>query len=543
MPVFEWSHQQQPHGRLIPTEVRLLRLPAKGQNLIRASIIDNTERKEAERALRESEAKYRALFEGSSQGVVLQDEHQFLEVNPAAVRIMGRQHANELVGKHPHELAPPKQPNGESSEAASRRHVEECMSRGSARFEWLARTAAGQDIPLEVTLTRIEWSGRQIIQGFITDISERKRAQAALEESEARFSSAFEASPLIITITRLSDARFVLVNDAFVKWSGYSREEILGRDGVELRMWVQPQDRQDFWNDLLTTGSVRERECFLRDRSGKRFTMLASSELIHLNHEPHMLGMALDITQRKQAEVELLKTLERERELSQLKSNFVSMVSHEFRTPLGIIQSSAELLREFYQRMDTAEREEQLNSIGRNTRRMASMMEGILVLSRVDAGKLDFKPDRFDFTDFCRRVVEEVLSATHRRCSIELSLDSIPAQAQADERLLTHIFTNLLTNAVKYSEPGATVSFLVQRDGRDALCLVRDSGIGIPEDDQLQLFTGFHRGANVGTRPGTGLGLLMVKRCTELHGGTVLLRSRVGEGTTVTVRLPLFCAP
>jgi len=107
MPVFEWTHQQQPHGRLIPTEVRLLRLPAEGQNLIRASIIDNTERKLAERALRESEAKFRALFEGASQGVVLHDEERILQVNPAAVRILGRQSPHEVLGKHPGAFSPP----------------------------------------------------------------------------------------------------------------------------------------------------------------------------------------------------------------------------------------------------------------------------------------------------------------------------------------------------------------------------------------------------------------------------------------------------
>src|SRR5512146_2050385 len=112
MPVFEWIHLQQPHGRLIATEVRLLRLPAEGQNLIRASIIDNTERKRAEQALRESEAKFRALFEGSSQGVVLHDENGLLEANPAAVRIMRRQAPEDLIGKHPSQMAPPFQPNG-----------------------------------------------------------------------------------------------------------------------------------------------------------------------------------------------------------------------------------------------------------------------------------------------------------------------------------------------------------------------------------------------------------------------------------------------
>jgi signal transduction histidine kinase len=253
-----------------------------------------------------------------------------------------------------------------------------------------------------------------------------------------------------------------------------------------------------------------------------------------------MLLMALDITRRKQAEEEMQKALSREKELSQLKSNFVSMVSHEFRTPLGIIQSSAELLRDFHEKMPPAERCEQLESISRNTRRMAGMMEEVLVLSRLDAGKLDFEPAALDLNSFCRRVVDEVLSATNRRCPIELSLNSIPSEARADERLLGHIFTNLLSNAVKYSEAGAAVHFFAERNGSDAVCVIRDKGIGIPEEDQQQLFKAFHRGSNVGTRPGTGLGLLLVKRCADLHGGKVQIESNFGEGTTVTVRFSAF---
>jgi len=181
-PVFEWTHRQ-PDGRLIPTEVRLLRLPAEGQNLIRASIIDNTERRRAERALRESEAKFRALFEGASQGVVLHDENQILEVNPAAVRILGRHSASELVGINPRTVAPRVQLNGEPSNVAGDKHIAECMANGSARFDWLACDPKGKEIPLEVMLTRIEWSGRQIIQAFITDITERKQAERAQLEA------------------------------------------------------------------------------------------------------------------------------------------------------------------------------------------------------------------------------------------------------------------------------------------------------------------------------------------------------------------------
>ena len=156
------------------------------------------------------------------------------------------------------------------------------------------------------------------------------------------------------------------------------------------------------------------------------------------------------------------------------------------------------------------------------------------------AGKLNFEPITLDLNIFCRRVVDEVLSTTSRRCSIELSLGSIPANAKADERLLGHIFTNLLSNAIKYSEPGAIVYFRVERDGTEVVCSFRDQGIGISSEDQQQLFKAFYRGGNVGTRPGTGLGLLLVKRCTELHEGNVELNSAIGAGTTVTVRLPVF---
>ena len=538
-PVFEWIHQRS-DGRLIPTEVRLLHLPAGGQNLIRASIIDNTERKHAENALRESEEKFRALFEGSSQGVMLHDENKFLEVNPAAVRIMGYQSAQALLGKYPTDTSPPFQPNGESSTVLARNHIQECITKGSARFEWMCCTPQGVEVPLEVALTRIQWSGRQIIQAFITDITERKRAQSALAESEARFSAAFQASPAFIGILRMSDEKYVLVNDAYVNWLGYSREEVLGRTCVDLGIWAYPAERDQVLKDLRALGSIRQRECRWKNRSGERFTILLSAETIKLNDTMHILSMAMDITQRKRAEEELVKTLEREKELSQLKSSFVSMVSHEFRTPLGIIQSSAELLSDFHEKMPPDEREEQLKSITRNTRRMAGMMEEVLVLSRLDAGKLEFQPAALDLNGFCRRVVDEVLSATNRRCVIELSLESVPLEANADERLLGHIFTNLLSNAVKYSEPGAKVDFAVERDGTDAVCVIRDRGIGISDADQLQLFEAFHRGNNVGTRPGTGLGLLLVKRCTELHGGQVQVESKVGEGTTVIVRLPIF---
>jgi PAS domain S-box-containing protein len=660
--------------------------------------------------------------------VVLHDEYQILEVNPAAVRILGCQSPQELLGKHPADTSPPFQPNGESSAVLARKHIHECMANGSARFDWMSRTPDGKGVPMEVTLTRIQWSGRQIIQAFITDITERKqaeqafreanrelrreieqrtraeeslnervrtstlgtevalalnagtelpamlqqcaelvvrhldvaftriwtindatqtlelqasagrythldgphsrvrvgqykigliaqekkahltnsvgtdpavsdkewatregmiafagypllledrvlgvlalfaqrplaedilkalgsvadcialgierkRAQTALAESEARFSAAFEASPVFISMMRMSDEKYVLANEAFVNWLGCTREEVLGRSSAELRIWEDLAERRGSWEALRGIGSIRQIESRWRNRRGQVFTILLSAETIKVNNVPHVLSMALDITQRKQAEIEMGKALGREKELSQLKSNFVSMVSHEFRTPLAIIQSSAELLREFFQKMQPIERDEQLESIIGNTRRMSGMMEEILVLSRLDASKLDFRPSMLDLDTFCHRIVDEVLSATNHRCPVKLSLASALPQAKADERLLGHILTNLLSNAVKYSEAGACVRFAVKRDSAEALLVIRDEGIGISEEDQQMLFTAFHRGANVGSRAGTGLGLLLVKRCVELHHGKVRIESKVGEGTTVTARLPVF---
>lgn len=539
-PVFEWIHKR-PDGQLIPTEVRLVRLPAEGQNLIRASIIDNSERKRAETIMRESEEKFRALFEGCSHGVVLHDEHQLLEINSAAVQIFGCKSAQELLGKHPGELAPLLQPSGEKSDVMAALYIEECITKGSARFDWLARAPSGKDIPMEVALTRIQWSGRQVIQALITDISERKRAQAELAESEARFGAAFQASPAFIGIMRVSDEKYVLANDAYLNWLDLPREEVIGRTCVELGIWENLVERNAVLNDMRTHGSIRQRECRWRNRRGERFTILLSAEAITLNNTPHMLSMAMDITQRKQTEEELLRTLEREKELSQLKSNFVSMVSHEFRTPLGIIQSSGELLRDFYARMQTEEREEQLNSIVRNTRRMAGMMEEILVLSRLDAGKLEFRPSPLDLRTFCERVMDEVLSAAQHCCPVELLVQSDLPPVNADERLLAHIFTNLLGNAVKYSE-NTPVQFSITRNGADAVCVIRDQGIGISDEDQTRLFAAFHRGNNVGNRSGTGLGLVLVKRCVELHHGQVQLQSALGKGTMVTVRIPVFAS-
>src|SRR4029078_8140359 len=155
-----------------------------------------------------------------------------------------------------------------------------------------------------------------------------------------------------------------------------------------------------------------------------------------MSARPIIQAVIVDITERKKAEAELLRSLAREKELSALKTNFVSMVSHEFRTPLGVIMSSSEILHAYFNQLETSEREEQLVSIQKNTRRMANLMEEVLLLSRVEAGKLTLDPQAGELPGLCRRLVHQVLSATNRRCRIELTVDPEVGEGFLDERLL-----------------------------------------------------------------------------------------------------------
>jgi signal transduction histidine kinase len=245
----------------------------------------------------------------------------------------------------------------------------------------------------------------------------------------------------------------------------------------------------------------------------------------------------------KQAQAELSLALEKERELGELKSRFVTMVSHEFRTPLGIIMSAIELMRHYDDRLPADKRAELQQDIFSSTQHMAGLMEQMLVLGRVEAGTVSCKLAPCDLETLAAKLTDECLSATNRKCPITCRSEGSLHNAQADESLLRHIFSNLIHNAVKYSPEGGVVQFTIKRDRKLAVFQVIDQGIGIPEADRKSLFEAFQRGSNVGDIPGTGLGLVIVKRCVDLHGGTLQIDSLVGHGTTFTVSIPLFEQP
>jgi PAS domain S-box-containing protein len=404
--------------------------------------------------------------------------------------------------------------------------------------------AIGSQIGQFIERRRAEEELRRLNRDLEQRIAERtaelRASEARLRESEERLRKAFGASPANISLARLDDGKYVEVNEALLQATGFTRAEIIGRTALELGLWPNPADRDAFIAELQRDGFVRHRETIFRTRSGQLRTALLSAEIIEFNQRQHILAVSLDITARKRAEEELRKALDRERELSQLKSSFVSLVSHEFRTPLGVILSSSEILQAHLLQLTDQQRADQLQSIKESTLRMSQLIEEVLLLGKVEGGQMKFTPAPLDLRGLCVRLTDEIVSATQHRCPVRFTARKLNGKARGDEGLLRHVLTNLLSNAVKYSEAGRTVQFLVERDGREAVFQVRDRGIGIPAADLPQLFAAFHRGQNVGTVVGTGLGLVIVKRCVELHGGKIVVDSREGKGTTVTVRLSLF---
>ena len=235
----------------------------------------------------------------------------------------------------------------------------------------------------------------------------------------------------------------------------------------------------------------------------------------------------------------------KEKELRNLKSSFVSMTSHEFRTPLAVIGSSTELLQHYGDKLDTQKKLKHFGRIQSSIKHMTSLLEDVLMISKVEAQKIAFNPENIELIEFCRDLVEEVQQSKpeHQILFTIHGLDNASEPksfyTQLDPKLLRQILNNLLTNAVKYS-PNEHNAYFDLHCEQDYLCFqVRDRGIGIPAEDLKNIFNPFHRSVNVGNISGTGLGLAILHKCVELHQGKITVESEVGVGTTFTVTIPV----
>jgi two-component system sensor histidine kinase/response regulator len=245
----------------------------------------------------------------------------------------------------------------------------------------------------------------------------------------------------------------------------------------------------------------------------------------------------------QQKNEELHAALDRERKLNNLKSRFISIASHEFRTPLASILFSKNLLQRYTQKLSekefVGEMGEELISIERSVHQMTAVLDEVLTITKTEAGKVTFTPERIDLTELCRDIVEKFRSLSTDAHTLIFPNSGDHIHVLADPKLMETILSNLLSNAIKYSPRGGTVYCSLWQDNGTIRLSIKDEGIGIAEDDQSHLFEAFYRGANAAKIKGTGLGLSIVKQFIELHGGAIEVKSEVNRGTTFTIVLPL----
>ncbi|MDP3857035.1 MAG: 7TM diverse intracellular signaling domain-containing protein [Stagnimonas sp.] len=419
--------------------------------------------------------------------------------------------------------------------------VAACVARGDI-YETELQMRRTDGTRIWVSLSGKAVSRRDLGQGtvwVIMNITHRKELEEQLQktnsEREAILNSALVG--IVLSVAR----RHEWVNEKFAQMLGYPRQVLIGQSSEHLHPDDESWRRfgEEARAALIATGSyVCERQ--LKRRNGELFWVEMGGSCLRPNDpDSGVIWTFLDITERKKSETEIREALEQQKALNELRSRFVAMTSHEFRTPLAAIMSAEELLRHYGDRLPRHDRVEVLDSIAMGVQRMSRMIDRVLLLGKADAGMLEFQPQKVELVPLCRQVIDEARAQQpDSRSEVVTEFGEGTGQGHYDEKLLRHIFSNLLSNALKYSPGGGKVGFKVRREDDATVFEVADQGIGIPPAELAHLFESFHRASNVGAIQGTGLGLAIVKNAVEMHGGGIEVQSRLGEGTTFTVRLP-----
>ncbi|HEY9872735.1 MAG TPA: ATP-binding protein [Candidatus Obscuribacterales bacterium] len=346
---------------------------------------------------------------------------------------------------------------------------------------------------------------------------------------------------VVITDPNQPDHPIIYSNPAFSRITGYEKHEILGHNC----RFLQGPNTDPQTVDMLRISIAEAREVTVTllnyRKDGQPFwnELKISPVFSDEGKLIYFVGIQADITYRVQAATELHNLLKEEKELSEMKSRFVTMTNHEFRTPLSTILSSAEILEHFHSQISGEQRLKHLCRIQQAVIKMVQMLDEVMEISKGEAGKIKLNPTLFDLKELCNNLVENQQLIADNKQQIVFKYLGAKRKVIMDENLLQHILNNLLSNAIKYSPTEGAIEFEVTCSKLQATFVIKDSGIGIPAADQAKLFELFYRAGNVGTIPGTGLGLAIVKRMIDLHQGSIDVESEMGVGTKFTVKIPL----
>ncbi|MFD2570179.1 PAS domain S-box protein [Spirosoma soli] len=501
---------------------------------------DVTKRKQTELDLRASEERYRSLVNNLKEIVFQTDLYGcWTFLNPAWEEITGFT-VTESLGQPFNALVDP------ADRPLTIQLFEDLIVHKKTSFPYIIQYQhkTGEHRWAEILAhVMLDNEGQPIgSTGTITDITERKQSLDALRESEQRFRDFAENVDEVFWIHAANPFRLLYINPAYERVWGRScrslyeneatyMDTIIDEDkDVAIAAWARYRSGED--------GSVQYR---MKAIDGIRWISVRTFITKDANGSPiRYIGIANDITGQKEKELVLQTSLQREQELNQLKSQFVSTASHEFRTPLSTIQSSVDLVKMYLNRPDASAKasvERHLGVIQKEIANFSDLLSDILTIGKIEAGKIAFNPRLTDILALAKDVIATHFHQWNDKRTLQLHVDGTPHLVYLDDKLMTHVLVNLLSNAFKFSkqDPELHIRFCEHQ----VSLLVVDRGIGIPAEDLPHLFETFYRARNAISIPGSGLGLVITRQFVELQGGTITVQSQENQGTTFTIKFPL----
>ena len=529
---------------------------------------DITERKKTEEALREREKDYKELIDGMNETVWIIDlDGNIIDVNKTAVELLDYSKEEFLkIGLKGIDSSLTKQ---------QIQSLVNTMPKDKFQiFETSHKTKDGKIIPVEVVSSIITYRGKKTILSIARDVTERRKAEEALRESENTlrvFINAIPEASLLVD----TDGNIVSANQALAKSFGENTETIVNKNLYKMLPAKIAGSRKAKIKKAINQNKPISFEDYY---SGHFYYNYVNPILDDSRKVSKIAIIGFDITERKKAEIELEQyrlhleelirdrtkeleevnsllqeeiikqreaeekvrvALEKEKELSELKSKFISIASHEFRTPLTTVLSSTELLERYGRTWEHDKYVKQTDRIRKSVKYLTNLMDEVLIISRADTGKIKFEPKKTDLEKLCKNILEDIKLILTNKHSIDFDVDIGQKNFMLDEKLLKFIILNLLSNAIKYSPKGGNIGFKVCASPQNIIIEISDEGIGIPEEDRIHLFDPFNRGSNVGDIHGTGLGMSIIKRSVDMYNGSIEYESKVDEGTTFVVSLPV----
>lgn len=499
------------------------------------------QRRHAEEALIYREKRLQSFFDHAALGISISDPNgNYLQVNKQYVKMFGYEDESELFQKTVVEITHPddreetreSQKKLASGEISYFRHEKRCLCKDGSIIWGDVSVSPIKDINGEIYAFTV----------MIVDITERKLAEEALSWSEEKFSKAFMLSPNLMAITSLSNGEIKDVNEGYVKTFGYSREELIGSRTSDLGIWNNPNDRETFIRGIEQNGSVHNLEIEVKSKSGEIRTILLSGEVLDIKSEdPLVVTMGSDITDRKQVEEEIRRlneeleqrVVERTAELEATNKEleaFAYSISHDLRAPLRAINSFSSVLKEKYADLLGKEGSDYLDKVVTSTIKMDQLINDLLALSRL--GRQEFKRTTTNLTYIAKQVFNDMAVKEPNR-DIQLEISDLPL-VKVDAKLMEVMLNNLISNAVKFTRgrtPGL-IEFGCISEGETPTFFLRDNGVGFDMKYAHRLFSPFQRLHTEREFEGTGIGLAIVQRIVNCHGGKVWVEAERDKGST-----------